>query len=203
MFKFVKIQRNDLPDRHISWMCLIDTLKAAEDYTILRSKKMAGHYINVKDKLLKTGREFHNTDFIEDAIELVLGAKAEKAKREGKTRTLVDDCNYLDTLAGTAMRLFLATGSVLVNYNGGCFSPNWLKKEVTILETVNKRGFIFPTELYTKKDIRIIQWKGGKHYYAKICAHDVIIDGEQKWNTYKQAESAAKKYLRTLKRKNK
>lgn len=46
------------------------------------------------------------------------------------------------------------------------------------------------------KDVRIMQWPGGKHWYAKIGNIDVVVDGEQKWNSHREAELAAQKYIK-------
>lgn len=46
-----------------------------------------------------------------------------------------------------------------------------------------------------EESIRIIQWPGGEHFYAKIGNDDVVVDGEQKWETKAAAEAAGKKYL--------
>lgn len=51
---------------------------------------------------------------------------------------------------------------------------------------------------YTEADIKLLRWKGGVHWYAKIGYIDVVIDGEQKWNTRWIAEKKAKQFLKEL-----
>ena len=49
---------------------------------------------------------------------------------------------------------------------------------------------------YTKNDIRLIQWKDGSHWYAKIGREDVVMYGKQKWDTKEEANKMAEKYLK-------
>lgn len=48
----------------------------------------------------------------------------------------------------------------------------------------------------TYKDVRYLQWPGGKHWYAKIGNNDVYVDGKMKWDTHYEAEKAAMKYIK-------
>ena len=46
------------------------------------------------------------------------------------------------------------------------------------------------------KDVRFIVWDSGVHYYAKIGKLDIVDkDGNRKWNTRAEAESAARWYI--------
>lgn len=64
-----------------------------------------------------------------------------------------------------------------------------------IKEHVYKDKLEFPTEKYTMDDVRYIQWDGGKHWYAKIGNLDIVVDGDQKWNSKHEAEYAVKRYF--------
>lgn len=47
--------------------------------------------------------------------------------------------------------------------------------------------------------IRLIKWENGYHIYAKVGDDDVVdMHGNQKWSTTKEAEEAAKWYMRSL-----
>lgn len=48
---------------------------------------------------------------------------------------------------------------------------------------------------YTEKDIRIIVWREGTHYYAKVGNCDVVVEGEQKWETRDMALMKAKFFI--------
>lgn len=48
----------------------------------------------------------------------------------------------------------------------------------------------------TMDDVRFIVWGGGEHFYAKIGKLDVVDEhGNQKWNTKREAEAAARWYI--------
>ena len=49
--------------------------------------------------------------------------------------------------------------------------------------------------IYPEEKVRFLQWPGGRHWYAKIGKTDIIVDGEQKWNTKSAAERAAKRFM--------
>ena len=53
-------------------------------------------------------------------------------------------------------------------------------------------------EKYNEKDIKILRWAGGLHWYAKIGFMDVVIDGEAKWNSRWEAEEKAKEFLKEM-----
>lgn len=50
-----------------------------------------------------------------------------------------------------------------------------------------------------KDKIDIHRWPDGTHFYAKVGKLDVVDDdGNVKWNTYKKAMKAAKKFIEQL-----
>lgn len=66
-----------------------------------------------------------------------------------------------------------------------------------IVETVEKDALTFPDEEKPEmKDVRLLVWPGGSHYYAKIGNLDVTDEqGNQKWNTKEEAMKAAEYYI--------
>jgi hypothetical protein len=68
---------------------------------------------------------------------------------------------------------------------------------VDIVDTVERDVLTFPDEdKPTIDDVKILVWDGGTHYYAKIGKLDIVDEkGNQKWNTKKEAEDAAKWYI--------
>ena len=53
---------------------------------------------------------------------------------------------------------------------------------------------------YTEQDIRLLRFRNGSHWYAKIGKMDVVDEyGNQKWNTRGAARRAAEKFLADLK----
>lgn len=85
-------------------------------------------------------------------------------------------------------RILADSGRIFVGGNGGYFG---MMSELEILDTHMVDKFILPTE-----EVRIIQWPGGEHFYAKIGNQDVVVNGKQKWDTREEAEAAAKKFRR-------
>lgn len=49
-------------------------------------------------------------------------------------------------------------------------------------------------EAELEADIKITRWQDGNHFYAKYKGIDVVVDGEQKWSTYRQAYEKAIEY---------
>jgi hypothetical protein len=59
-----------------------------------------------------------------------------------------------------------------------------------VLDSYSSDELKFPAS-----QVRVIQWPGGKHWYAKVGDADVVVDGEQKWETKRQAEAMAKTFI--------
>ena len=66
-----------------------------------------------------------------------------------------------------------------------------------IVNTTERDVLTFPDEdKPTMDDVRFIVWAGGEHFYAKIGKLDVVDEqGNQKWNTKREAEAAARWYI--------
>ena len=66
-----------------------------------------------------------------------------------------------------------------------------------IIEEYYSDELVYPDFLIpTLDDVKYIQWTGGYHWYAKVNREDVVDElGNQKWNTKKEAEEAAKWYI--------
>lgn len=65
-----------------------------------------------------------------------------------------------------------------------------------IVEEIETETLVFPSMKKPSIDeVKFIMWDGGKHWYAKIGKLDVVVNGEQKWNTKEEAIEAAKQYI--------
>ena len=66
-----------------------------------------------------------------------------------------------------------------------------------IIEEYYSDELVYPDLLIpTLDDVKYVQWTGGYHWYAKVNKEDVVDElGNQKWNTKKEAEEAAKWYI--------
>ena len=87
------------------------------------------------------------------------------------------------TIIQLAMKDFLDTKA------GRCHHTNQHASAADQLAKESDR-LVFPGST-----IKILQWPKGIHWYAKIGHVDIVVDGEQKWNTREQAEKAAQEYL--------
>lgn len=120
------------------------------------------------------------------------------------TNTLADACNQISSATGAGslwtlsdisskvivsqIKLVARGKKIVINSVGGYFDLS----EKDIIEPINNTK-------YTTKDIKITQYTGGKHFYAKIAGIEVEDEyGDKKWNTYKYAESVAKEYINKL-----
>lgn len=79
--------------------------------------------------------------------------------------------------------------TIAINPNN-CISYFVIKKDV-------KLNFI-NVDKYTKDDINLFKWSGGSHWYAKISLMDVVVNGEQKWNSKYVAQQKAEEFLLNL-----
>lgn len=95
----------------------------------------------------------------------------------------------MDIMSGMRNCL-LDDGRIFINTSGGYFST---RPSLQISDTKTVPIWALPDE-----KVRILQWPGGEHYYAKIGSQDVIIGKTQKWNSKKEAEEAAEQFLREM-----
>lgn len=87
------------------------------------------------------------------------------------------------------MKVLERSGALYVQERGGYFCAGEHMVESDVIE---KDNYVYPD---TKADIRIIQWGGGTHYYAKVGRRDVVdAEGNQKWDTEEEARRYAEKF---------
>lgn len=83
-------------------------------------------------------------------------------------------------------------GNILLRENSSYMIFNEDRYE--ILESFDREEMIYPH--YSESDIKITQWKGGQHYYAKLGNMTVVDeDGNQKWDSFNEAYKQAKMFL--------
>jgi hypothetical protein len=114
--------------------------------------------------------------------------------------------NILTTGTSIENEIFNGKKKALLKFGGiylreiGSYMP--ITDKYSILETIETENFVYPGNNFTKDDIRIIQWRNGLHYYAKIGNYDVVdYGGKQKWNSHDEAMIVAKEYLKRLNKK--
>lgn len=118
-----------------------------------------------------------------------------ETKKESENAVTVKD--VVDNLLTTTFRgmhsSIQKTGAIYIQSSGGYFPHS---DAVVIHKTVEQDGFDFPI---LSKAIKVFQWQGGKHYYAKVGHLDVIdAAGNHKWNTVKEAERQAEIFAKKL-----
>ena len=118
-------------------------------------------------------------------------AQCEKAAEAKQPMSPFHMAVQLDQTASHVHLRLLQLGTIYVNYNGGWMT---MAKGFTIINRT--KCATFPT--WTRDDIKIIQWPGGTHFYAKIGTMDVMVDGKQKWDTRAEALQHAENYFNEL-----
>lgn len=109
---------------------------------------------------------------------------------------LVNTAKVLDDIHFSRLNLVKKYGKIFINKRGGYFTPH---KDIIVTDEIllKNKGFRFPE--YKESDIKLRQWKGGTHWYAKIGNIDVVDeDGNVKWDTLQEARIKAKEFLKTI-----
>lgn len=185
-FTFVKVKHKKFGFTY--YALLIENLEDLTEWINIFGVTIGEAYVKVKEKI---ARKEHISDKHEMVVDSLLSAKILKDGGVNKSKTFIDDILYLtDKIHSSKIDGILRGKKIIVNYVGGwCF----LDESYDILETIKKRNCLFPD---IKEKIRVIQWPGGKHYYAKIGREDVMVDGKQKWKSHKEAKRNAEIFLK-------
>ena len=85
-------------------------------------------------------------------------------------------------------------GAIYIKENGSYFVHS---EDTVILDSKESEKYNWKLRPYTEEDIKIIQWRKGTHYYAKIGREDVEINGAIKWDTWEEAYNKALEYLKS------
>jgi len=186
MYKFIYAKHKIHPkvDKwHEQWYLLIDNNESFFNFINLRTKGLVEKYWKLKGMNKTRFGHLTNGDMI--AIEQLLCFCQKERK------TIIDDCFLLSDLTKGYFNMFLRLGKFIVSPN---YSFRHIDNTFSIIEERQSKELIFP--ITSEKDIRIIQWKNGKHYYAKIGNSDVYWKGKQKWNSYNEAKQNAIEFLK-------
>ena len=187
-FRYAKIQRRDLICLPY-WVVVLYSESAVMRY--LQDVKSRQIYSALKDAKEAVRGTMH---FTPEAFAVNMTLAASDASGI-KRNSVIDDLLILGEKFNTPyLTVFLKYGALYVNNKGGFFPAQ--KVEHEILETKETEEFEFPNEPVDEKEIKISQWQGGgMHYYAKIGDADVVVHGEQKWDTWDEAMNAAKDFI--------
>lgn len=86
-------------------------------------------------------------------------------------------------------------GHLILSDNGSYFT---MTSEITILDEITIDSMVYPHK-FSEKDIRVVVWPGGTHFYPKIGNLDVVWNGRQKWDTEREARNAAIQFINSKK----
>ncbi|MHA1437905.1 MAG: hypothetical protein ACTSPD_10040 [Promethearchaeota archaeon] len=192
MFKFVKViaQYKNCRAFAPAWYLLIENIEDLFLYFEQTNPELVKTYHHMKTEHGDCSMGRHPDTNHEYAIYCTFFTNNNNRK------TVIDDMFHLsDTFCRPKINAILNGEKILINRTTMGFTY-YNKKHHSIIEKQKTNQFIFPNEKYTEKDIRIIKWENGTHYYAKIGRIDVFIDGEQKWDTKKEAQEKALKFLK-------
>lgn len=81
-------------------------------------------------------------------------------------------------------------------------NPNTLISYFSFNPEIAEIEYISENDCYTKDDIKVFRWDNGIHWYAKVDKYDVVINGEQKWNSKLKAKQKAEEFLEQFKPPN-
>jgi len=189
MYKFQKVQLNWKGIQiDYDWMLVIESI---DELNLYHNNTMHAQISNAWENLFEAQmHKSHINTKLGFLIDIEAGINGGR-KSIIELTALVGE-KIFDAKAGAILR----DGKIYINKNGGFFSHN---EDLTILDEilVDNDKIVFPQ--YTEKDIRVKQWENGTHYYAYVGDFQVEWDGEKKWDTEKEAKSAAECYLYRLK----
>lgn len=179
MFKFVKIK--DKFGNVDNFTLLCDSLDILESHNNTVMKTV---YENAHDNFQNTAcKGYHVTNAV-TTLWMLMGKLKQQTVLE--TSITLEEKTMQDRI-----EMLEKYGKIYLNRNGTYKPPD---NNDEIVEEVEKEELIYPEDevFYTQNDIRIINWDGGKHFYAKVGDLDVVDkNGNQKWNTWKEARSHA------------
>lgn len=137
-------------------------------------------YMGIKDgKLYRRGHHLTNwfASSVMDRMELFGGSYMEQS-------TILENQAYKARMdMFDKYEIYLSNSMVVFVMNPSC----------EIVETKESDELVYPEQTeWLMSDVRYMKWSEGVHWYAKISTYDVYDkDGNMKWDTKEEAESAA------------
>lgn len=176
---FVKIKDNRCGIKHDSWFFYCKDFMGLIEHCDLYFKTEIEKGIS---DVLKADNKHLITDY---------GIATSKIS-EIRGESVIDSSVYLENkvFKGKAKALE-KFGHILLRENG---SYMVLTSDHTIYDILNSDKLIYPE--YSESDIKIVKWANGTHFYAKLGKMDIVDEeGNQKWDTWKEARKAVMKQL--------
>jgi hypothetical protein len=168
---------------------VIEHLTGKQVFLYLDTHRAMFNYFNSLDKVLLQLA-------MVDKIDYCLPAKTPYEIADGyKPHYMKSVANHFTEIEKSIAKV-LNNEPVYINRFGGWSTQS---KDFKILGSIENDTNNFPLLIEPenlKNKIRVIRWKCGTHYYAKIEEYDVVVNGKQKWDTYKEAEDNAYNWLK-------
>ena len=169
------------------WVLKITSLQQLFEYYVLTKPTIIQEAF--KDFLETTSKEVQRDHFTNPITSAAVMLAQIEFNSGGKDRSFIDALTDLLSKVERNQMSSLAKGEILYIRNIGSYVPEDGTR-YDILQYFESDKLVFP-----QSSVRFIQWDGGTHWYAKIGNTDIVVDGEQKWDSKKEAQSAVQKYL--------
>lgn len=159
-----------------SWWLKISTVEEMCNYFTEEWERRKNACLEDKERVKA---KFHSSNYLTGACDVI-----------SSTRHI----SFEDALDSLQKQLykdwykFLYEGKTI--YVNGVGGYNFSQEEKRIYK---KEGYDFPC--FSENDIRILQWPGGKHYYAYIGDLEIRDGDTMKWNSKEEALTVAKMYI--------
>ena len=189
-YKFIKVQSKSLPDNAESkgyWLFCPQTEEQLIEHWNKYVKPVISDGSRKLAKKIFSGTKGHFTNDFEQAVEVWMNSTNDSL--------IVSMLQIENEAFRNRLQMFRSGREIYLSHSIQVVTVD--TRFVDILTTTERNVLTFPDEERPEmKDVRFIVWEGGVHYYAKIGKLDIVDkDGNQKWNTRAEAESAARWYI--------
>ena len=189
-YKFIKVQSKSLLDNAEAkgyWLFCPQTEEQLIEHWNKYVKPVISDGSRKLAKKIFSGTKGHFTNDFEQAVEVWMNSTNDSL--------IVSILQIENEAFRNRLQMFRSGREIYLSHSIQVVTVD--TRFVDILTTTERNVLTFPDEERPEmKDVRFIVWEGGVHYYAKIGKLDIVDkDGNQKWNTRAEAESAARWYI--------
>ena len=189
-YKFIKVQSKSLLDNAEAkgyWLFCPQTEEQLIEHWNKYVKPVISDGSRKLAKKIFSGTKGHFTNDFEQAVEVWMNSTNDSL--------IVSMLQIENEAFQNRLQMFRSGREIYLSHSIQVVTVD--TRFVDILTTTERNVLTFPDEERPEmKDVRFIVWEGGVHYYAKIGKLDIVDkDGNQKWNTRAEAESAARWYI--------
>lgn len=210
-YKFVRIINTDIPNDKGMWafapQCMSDVHEHFNRFCVPLFMAANRHQMKVWQKTLNediddnfsdTSEYYAQGHFINKDMDLYVIRLSKMIEQYSRARLIGRAVagSKLMKEAISSRETYFMEGNKFYMFDGTCDIFLLVEKNYKIVEETYSETLVYPVETKpTLADVRFIMWDNGKHYYAKIFNIDIVWEGQQKWNTKAEAESAAKNFI--------